>query len=113
MFNCCSLFFEYLQLYLKHLDFHKSQTTLQVKCNTCGHNSKTWKAFKKHFKNENSKSDLNNYLVTNEESPYTHIIDNTDTIASIKELNDCRDDNLEKEEDRDSIIEAILNQSNN
>ncbi len=48
MFKCCTLNFDDLKLYLKHLELHKSNTNIQVKCNVCGNNSKTWERFKRH-----------------------------------------------------------------
>ena len=54
--HCCSLKFYEINSYLKHLKFHKDNSSLQVECNECGHSSKTWDAFKKHIKIEHTKN---------------------------------------------------------
>ena len=58
MFKCCTLNFDGLKLYLKHLELHKSNTNIQVKCNVCGNNSKTWEMFKRHYKTYHKESTL-------------------------------------------------------
>jgi hypothetical protein len=52
------LSFDELKPYLKHLDFHRANTSLQVKCNLCGFNSKTWDWFKRHCKKEHQKTEF-------------------------------------------------------
>ena len=63
--HCCSLKFYEINSYLKHLKFHKDNSSLQVECNECGHSSKTWDAFKKHIKIEHTKNCLSYHAVTN------------------------------------------------
>jgi hypothetical protein len=51
---CCSKEFFDNNSYLKHIQFHKENSSLQVKCNYCGHSSKSWNAFKRHIKSDHT-----------------------------------------------------------
>ena len=95
MFKCCTLNFDDLKLYLKHLELHKSHTNIQVKCNLCGNNSKTWEMFKRHYKTYHKESKITASL-------------------SPEEISSAVDSFILLEEDEiqtDHIIETILNQS--
>jgi hypothetical protein len=101
MFKCCALSFDDLNLYLKHLELHKSNTNIQVKCNVCGHNSKTWDSFKRHYTTYHKQSRITTSLFT--ELPNNDYLESNTVDTSIL----LDDDELVT----DPIIEKILNQS--
>ncbi len=117
MFKCCTLNFDDLKVYLKHLEFksNKSNTKIQVKCNICGNNSKTWVRFKRHYKTYHKESKITESLFAEEISSAA---DFEETYFNLPN-DDCFESNnadfsilLEEDEiQTDPIIETILNQS--
>ena len=96
-FQCCSLVFNDSFGYLQHLKFHKNNSTLTVKCNSCGHNSRSWDVFRKHIKSHHSR-----------DSVYSNfsLFDKTDEIATDFGSQE-QNENLS-----DPLIQSILEESN-
>jgi len=109
MFKCCSLSFENLQSYLKHLDFHRANTLLQVKCNSCGFNSRTWAGFKRHYKSDHPKTSIGSSL-SNEESENFEYDNNEPNFSNTDHLNNPISHDHE-ELMNEPLLEAIFNQS--
>ena len=115
MFKCCTLNFDDLKLYLKHLELHKSNTYIQVECNVCSNNSKTWERFKRHYKTNHKESKLTESLFAEEISS---AVDFEETNFNLPN-DDCFesknvDSSILLEEDEiqtDPFIETILNLS--
>ena len=76
IYNCCGIKFNYLNLYLKHLNEHKINKNLLIMCNLCGQYSTSLEYFKKHNQKLHSqskifeflKTDLNTHLNLNEDN---------------------------------------------
>ena len=107
-YHCCSLAFNDLSTYFKHLKFHKDNSSLQVKCNECGHCSRSWDAFKRHSKSEHY-NDLTNvdHINTNGIlSSEVFLTDQKEIISDTSYQNDVYIEN------NDPLMEAILQKRN-
>ena len=111
MHKCCSLVFDDLHSYLKHLDFHNSNTDLQVKCNLCGHNSETWAGFKRHCLRDHLNSQLFNSLTIEEDIEYNNDQANLSNRFDNDSPYSKDSDSEQADFVNDPLIEAILNQS--
>jgi Zn ribbon nucleic-acid-binding protein len=113
-YKCCSLAFNNLESYLKHLKFHKENSSVMVKCNSCGHSSKTWNAFKKHIRTEHTKGETSYFdqIDTNIFNPQEELLfenESLDLGEISSELNLQHEDNVLT----DPVLEAVLDQSYN
>ena len=49
-YTCCTLNFNSLKEYVKHLKVHQNKRDLLMECNVCGQTSRGWNQFKKHYR---------------------------------------------------------------
>ena len=108
-YTCCSYQFYNITSYVKHLQNHKENKSLLVKCNECGNTSTSWKAFKAHVDKNHLKIPYINEILppTNETAGIDSFAE--EYYTQEKEINSFETENPVK--DQDPLIEVILQQS--
>jgi hypothetical protein len=104
-FFCCSKEFFDNNSYLKHIQFHKENSSLQVKCNYCGHSSKSWNAFKRHIKSDHTQIS-NIDLIFQKSDEFPSKIEDSFSSTLIEE-------NYEDNVESDALIHANSDSSTN
>ncbi len=90
---------------MKHIQFHKENSSLQVKCNYCGHSSKSWNAFKRHIKSDHTQ--ISNIDLTFQKSDeFPSKIEESFSSTLIEE-------NYEDNVEIDALIQANFDSSTN
>ena len=102
---CCSKEFFDNNSYLKHIQFHKENSSLQVKCNYCGHSSKSWNAFKRHIKSDHTQIS-NIDLIFQNSDEFPTIIEDSFSSTLIEE-------NYEDNVEINPLIQANFDSSTN